>query len=60
MLFTRVFNPLISLLKNRVNVINKMFSDLYYDISLSEEVIGFSNIDYITSIRLTTKQSDIS
>lgn len=32
-LFTRLFNPLIYLLVSRVNVVNKMFGNLVYDVS---------------------------
>jgi len=57
-LFTGILNSLISLLRNRISVVNKMFSDLYYDISLSESTMNYCTIDLLDSIKLTIEKSD--
>ena len=48
--FTRLFNPFIHLLRNRLTIINKVFSDSYYDLSISSNVINNNVVNNINSI----------
>lgn len=50
MWFTRIFNPVIYLFRGFVNVINKMFSDSYYDLEMSKELMGFNVVTNSDSI----------
>lgn len=56
--FTRIFNPFIKLLRNNVSIVNKMFSDSYYDISMSTELVKHNQVDFPTSITNTIKSSE--
>src|SRR5690554_4927218 len=49
--FTRIFNPIIYLIRGFVSVLNKMFSDSYYDLELSKELIGFNVVSNSDSIK---------
>jgi UDP-glucose 4-epimerase len=40
--FTKLFNPFIHLLRNRLTIINKVFSDSYYEKEMSDNIIGNS------------------
>jgi UDP-glucose 4-epimerase len=48
--FTKLFNPFIHLLRNRLTIINKVFSDSYYDLSISSNVINNNVVNNINSI----------
>ena len=48
--FTKLFNPFIHLLRNRLTIINKVFSDSYYDLSISSNVINDNVVNNINSI----------
>lgn len=50
---TRLFNPFIYLLKNKISVVNKMFSDSYYDFDMSTNIISSSIINFHESILMT-------
>ena len=50
---TRIFNPLISLMINKISIINKMFSDSFYDFSMSTNIIDNSKVDFLQSIQET-------
>lgn len=49
--FTRIFNPIIYLTRGFVSVLNKMFSDSYYDLEISKELIGFNVVSNYDSIK---------
>lgn len=49
---TRIFNPFIRLFK-RINVVNKVFGDLYYDKSISEYKEKYCIVGFEESIRRT-------
>jgi UDP-glucose 4-epimerase len=44
MWFTILFNPFISVFKKTIPVLNKLFTDSYYDISLSDNIIKYSSV----------------
>lgn len=48
--FTRIFNPIIYLTRGLISVVNKMFSDSYYDLSVSSDVIDNNVVNNINSI----------
>lgn len=48
--FTKIFNPLIYLFRGFVSVVNKMFSDSYYDLEMSKELISFNVVTNSGSI----------
>ncbi len=50
---TRLFNPFIYLLKNRISLVNKMFSDSYYDFDMSTNIISSSIISFHESLLMT-------
>ena len=50
---TRLFNPFIYLLKNRISFVNKMFSDSYYDFDMSTNIISSSVINFQESLLMT-------
>ena len=50
---TRLFNPFIYLLKNRISLVNKMFSDSYYDFEMSSNIISSSVITFRESLLMT-------
>lgn len=50
---TRLFNPFIYLLKNRISLVNKMFSDSYYDFDMSSNIISSSIITFQESLLMT-------
>lgn len=53
--FTRVFNPLIRLLN--ISTINKVFGDLFYDMSMSYEIVSdYKFFDFRDTIFLTEKE----
>lgn len=47
--FIKLFNPMISALKN-IELINKIFGDLYYDSSLSKNNLNYQILDFNESI----------
>lgn len=53
--FTRLFNPLIITLKNRINVVNKLFSDSYYEFDMSSNIIMSSIVNFRDSLIKTLK-----
>lgn len=55
MWFTRIFNPVIYLFRGFVNVVNKMFSDSYYDLEMSKELINFNVVTNSDSIEKVLK-----
>lgn len=55
---TKIFNPFINLLVNRVTLINKVFGDLYYDINLSKYKVDYCIVDFKTSIELTESRDN--
>lgn len=50
---TRLFNPFIYLLKNKISLLNKMFSDSYYDFDMSANIISNSIISFHQSLLMT-------
>lgn len=48
--FTKIFNPVIYLFRGFVSVVNKMFSDSYYDLEMSKELISFNVVTNSGSI----------
>ena len=52
--FTKLFNPVIYLIRKRITVINKLFSDSYYDISLSNEILEYLPITLNESIKIVS------
>jgi UDP-glucose 4-epimerase len=52
---TRLFNPFIYLLKNRISLVNKMFSDSYYDFDMSTSIISSSIVNFRESLLMTVK-----
>ncbi|WIF88105.2 NAD-dependent epimerase/dehydratase family protein [Acholeplasma laidlawii] len=50
MWFTRIFNPIIYLTRGFVSVVNKMFSDFYYDKEISESITHSNAISFRESI----------
>ena len=50
---TRLFNPFIHLLKNRISLVNKMFSDSYYDFDMSSNILSSSIISFQESLMMT-------
>ena len=48
--FTRLLNPLIKILKNRINTLNKLFSDSYYDFDMSSNIIMNSIVNFRDSL----------
>jgi len=48
--FTRIFNPIIYLTRGLISVVNKMFSDSYYDVNMSEELIKLNIVTNSDSI----------
>jgi UDP-glucose 4-epimerase len=55
-LFLRVFNPIIYLLRKKVSIINKMFGDSYYYRDLSELTDKFNVVDFEDSLEKTLKK----
>jgi UDP-glucose 4-epimerase len=53
--FTRIFNPVIYLFRGFVSVVNKMFSDSYYDLEMSKELIRFNVVTNSDSIEKVLK-----
>ena len=52
---TRLFNPFIDLLKNRISLVNKMFSNSYYDFDMSSSIINSSVVSFLDSLLMTIK-----
>ena len=50
--FTKLFNPLIKVFRIKISLFNKLFSDLYYDHSLSLNVIEQSEVSLKESISI--------
>jgi nucleoside-diphosphate-sugar epimerase len=50
--FTKLFNPLIKVFRIKISLFNKLFSDLYYDHSLSLNVIDQSAVSLKESISI--------
>ena len=48
--FTRIFNPIIYLTRGLISIVNKMFSDSYYDVNMSEELIKLNIVTNSDSI----------
>lgn len=48
--FTIIFNPLIYLTRGFISIVNKMFSDSYYDLDMSKEIIGLNVVSNSESI----------
>lgn len=57
---TRLFNPFIYLLKNRISLVNKMFSDSYYDFDMSTNIISSSIINFHESLLMTVNNEKSS
>ena len=55
MWFTRIFNPIIYLTRGLISVVNKMFSDSYYDLALSSNLVEFNIIGIADSIEMVGK-----
>lgn len=52
--FTKIFNPIIKLLHRKVNILNKVFGDYYYEKELSNyKDFSYCVIDFEKSITLT-------
>lgn len=51
--FIRLFNPFIYLTRNLLPVINKLFSDSYYDLEMSKELLDLNQVKFIDSINQT-------
>src|SRR5690554_1503318 len=51
--YTRLFNPLIYIFRNKINIFNKLFSDLYFDMELTGDIVFNNVIDLKESIYLT-------
>jgi len=49
--FTRIFNPIIYLTRGWISVMNKMFSDSYYELEMSQNLLRNNNINNIESIK---------
>lgn len=56
--FVKIFNPFIYLLKNKISILNKMFSDSAYSIVLSEKTMEYSIVNFKDSIVQTIEKSD--
>ncbi len=52
-LLTKVFNPFIYLLSGKVKLVNKVFGDLYYDMSMSQYRNDYQLFNITESIRRT-------
>ena len=52
-LMTKVFNPLVKLLK--VKIVNQLFGDLVYDLSISEYISNYNVFGFHESINMTEK-----
>ncbi len=52
--FTRLFNPLIYLFRKYITVINKLFSDSFYDLSLSNDILAYLSISLNESIEIVS------
>ncbi len=57
-LFTKFFNFLIILLRNKVNILNKMFSNFYYEFELSNDLINCSTKNLESSLMEITKSEN--
>ena len=53
--FIKVFNPLITLFKNNIVILNKMFSDLIYDKTMSEYNFNYQKINFLKSLKIMNK-----
>lgn len=53
---TKIFNPVITLLQNRVSLVNKVFGSLVYDQDMSEYKQPYCVIDFKKSIKLTEEK----
>jgi len=49
--FTRIFNPIIYLTRGWISVMNKMFSDSYYELEMSQTLLRNNNVNNIESIK---------
>jgi len=50
---TRLINPFIYLFKNKISIVNKIFSDSYYDLDMSLNIISNSTISFQESLLMT-------
>lgn len=57
--FTRIFNPLISILKSRISIVNKLFSCFYYDFDLSNYDFTYQQTDTKKSIERSIKTEEV-
>ena len=55
---TRLFNPFINLLKNRISLFNKMFSDSYYNFDMSSNILSSSIISLQESLIKTLNNEE--
>lgn len=53
----KLFNPLINILRNNINIFNKLFGNLVYEETLSEYPFNYRMNDLISSIRETENRS---
>lgn len=60
LLLTRLFNPFIYMFKNRISLVNKMFSDSYYDFEMSLNIISNSIISFQESLLMTLNKEDLN
>jgi UDP-glucose 4-epimerase len=52
-LLTRLFNPIIYLLKNKISLFNKMFSDSFYNFDMSSDILSNSIVSFRESLIMT-------
>lgn len=57
-LFTKLLNPFIYLTRNRVSVVNKLFSDSYYESTMSIELKDYCTIDMASSLKAMFEKRD--
>lgn len=50
---TRLFNPFIYLLKNKISLLNKMFSDSYYSFEMSSNILSSNIVSFEESLMMT-------
>jgi len=54
---TKLFNPILHLMLNRINIINKVFGNLYYELQMSDYKDDYMLRDFRKSIVLTEREA---
>src|SRR5699024_6112517 len=52
---TKIFNPILNLMRNKVGIINKVFGNLFYEQSMSDYIGDYRVRDFEKSIELTER-----